>query len=255
MAIVFAVTLGWCGVHRFTLGQWQLGLVHIFLFVVSMAAFEGTFLAATPWMTLSALLGYATALWWWRMGSEEFADRYLELADEDAATEVKGKYLNGTARPNPRVVSRRQRRRVLAEAAQLYEGFDYAAAAARYEEALDMDLADGDSRVLAARCYSLLEDDAAAYRNLRRAVQLKAGNLALVERDASFAWLRTRPDFERRKRAGYAAVGADADGDAPAALPPPGDNVLDRLEQLGRLRERGLLDDDEFTREKRRLLR
>lgn len=258
MAIVFAVGLGCFGVHRFTLGQWQLGLVHVFLMVVSLANFEGEFLGVSPWTTLSALLAYGTALWWWRMGNEEFAERYLELAEEGEA--VEGKYLAGTTAVHPKVKSRRERRKMLASAKQRYESYDLQGAAELYEAALDLDLSDGDSRVLAARCYSLLEDQASAYRHLRRAVQLEAGNLDLVDVDEGFAWLRTRPDFVARRRAGYAHVAQESVARGTSEVPVPKlgapvPNVLDRLEQLGSLRERGLLDEEEFAREKRRLLR
>jgi len=80
MGIVFAVTLGWCGVHRFAMGQWQWGLAHIFLFVASMAIFDGNL---TPWTTASALLAYYTPFRWWRMSNEEFADEYFEPVVEE----------------------------------------------------------------------------------------------------------------------------------------------------------------------------
>jgi len=249
MGIVFAITLGWCGVHRFTMGQWQWGLAHIFLFVASMAIFDGNL---TPWTTASALLAYYTAFRWWRMSDEEFADEYLEPVEE----EVEGKYLKGMATAHPKVISGKAKRKILASAKTRYEQFDYQGAAELYEDALDMDLSDGDSRVLAARCYSLLEDAEAAYRHLRKAVLLKANNLDIISRDEGFAWLRTRADYTRRRRAGYGPVETlEGTSTQPPALPPRQDNILANLEKLGELKERGLLNDDEFLREKKRLLR
>ncbi|MFK8057507.1 MAG: NINE protein [Saprospiraceae bacterium] len=249
MGIVFAITLGWCGVHRFIMGQWQWGLAHIFMFVATMAIFDGEM---TPWTTLSAFVAYYTAFRWWRMSNEEFADEYLEPVEE----EVGGKYLKGTSTAHPKVISGKARRKILASAKTLYEQFDYQGAAELYEDALDMDLADGDSRVLAARCYSLLEDAEASYRHLRRAVLLKANNLDIITKDEGFAWLRMQVDYVRRRRAGYAPVEPIVEkATAPPALPPRQDNILERLEKLGELKERGLLDDDEFLREKKRLLR
>ena len=249
----FAIFLGFVGVHRFTLGQWHLGLLFIFMFVVSQSLglyFPGS--DGLPWATLAAGVGYFEALRFYRMSDEEFAHRYLEEVEPEP---VRGRYLAGTPAPHPRAVSAKSRRRLADEAAKRYEEFDYQAAAELYEEALDLDLADGEARVLAARCYSLLEQSAPAYRHLRRAVQLRAGNLDLVDADAGFAWLRTRGDFADRRRRAYAEPPAEQDGEGPPALPARADNVLDQLEQLGRLRNRGLLDDEEFAREKRRLLR
>ncbi len=250
MGIVFAITLGWCGVHRFIMGQWQWGLAHIFMFVASMAILEGA-PGITPWTTLSAFVAYYTAFRWWRMSNEEFADEYLEPVEE----EVGGKYLKGTATANPKVISGKARRKILASAKTLYDRFDYQGASELYEDALDMDLSDGDSRVLAARCYSLLEDAEAAYRHLRKAVLLKANNLDIISKDEGFAWLRTREDYTSRRRAGYGPIESFVDSSSPQALPPRQDNILERLEKLGELKERGLLDDDEFIREKKRLLR
>ena len=268
MAALFALAFGWVGVHRFTLGQWPWGLAHIFLFVVSMAVADDLLgWDITPWMTLSALVGYYDAFRWWRMSDEEFADRYLEVDEEHdgalPAGPVRGKYLRGQSAPHPRVLSAKARRGVLASAKTAYDAFDYQAAADLYEQALDLDLHDGESRVLAARAYSLLEDRDAAYRHLAKAVQLRATNLDLVDADPDFAWLRTQPDFAVRRRAGYLVPAAapwdanpqDAVTPGAPALPPPGGNVLDDLERLAALRERGVLDETEFAREKARLLR
>ena len=253
MGIVFALGLGWCGVHRFILGQWQWGLFHIFLFVVSMSTINSWLNIDVPWLSASALLGYFTAYQWWRMSGEEFADNYLEPVEEH----VEGKYLQGTATAHPKVKSGRVRRKILASAKTHYENFDFQGAADLYEDALDLDHYDGESRVFAARCYSLLENSEDAYRHLKKAIQLKASNLELVDEDEGFAWLRLQPDFMARKRSGYGEVAATAEmnADEPKSLPSPEPNILDRLEQLGRLRDRGLLDDEEFAREKRRLLR
>ncbi len=263
MAIVFAVALGWCGVHRFTLGQWQYGLFHIFLFVVSMATFD-RFLGwdMTPWLTLSAFLGYYNAVQWFRMSDEEFGEQFLEPVDAGDKP-VEGKYLRGQEVVHPRVLSGRARRGLLASAKTAYDAFDYQLAAEQYEQALDMDLKDGESRVLAARCYSLLEDSDAAYRHLAKAVQLRATNLDLVSQDADFAWLRTQDDFEARRRVGFGVpaefVAAPATPPPPRAeppaLPPRSPNLLDDLERLASLRERGVLDEAEFARQKERLLR
>lgn len=255
MAIAFALFLGYVGVHRFTLGQWHLGLLFVFGFVMSNVmglwapGFEGL-----PWATLAAGVGYYEAYRFYQMSDAEFADRYLEeVADETA---VSGRYLAGTAVPHPRAVSAKSRRKLAATAAERFDAYDYRGAADLYEEALDLDLADGESRVLAGRCYSLLEDAERAYAHLRRAVQLRATNLELVDEDAGYAWLRTRDDFAERRAGGFAPRDGEAgDPGASRRLSPPGDNVLDRLEQLGRLRSRGLLNDEEFAREKRRLLR
>ena len=269
MATLFALAFGWIGVHRFILGQWQWGLAHIFLFVVSMATFDSLFgWDMTPWMTVSALIGYYDALRWWRMSDETFAEKYLEVADTagDAgagAGPVVGKYLQGQSAPHPRVLSAKARRGLLASAKTAHDAFDYQAAADLYEQALDLDLHDGESRVLAARAYTLLEDREAAYRHLAKAVQLRATNLDLVGGDPDFAWLRTQPDFAARRRAGYLVPPGPppvptAQTSAPAevsGLPAPGANLLDDLERLATLRERGVLDEDEFAREKARLLR
>ncbi len=252
MGIVFAATLGFCGVHRFILGQWQWGLVHIFFMVISLSNPWWTdMFGDTPWTSLSAFIGYATAVWWIRMSDDEFAERYLEPVEE----QVEGKYLKGKTTVHPKVKSRRARRKILASAKTRYDAYDYQQAADLYEDALDLDLSDGDSRVLAARCYSLLENGEDAYRHLRKAVQLKASNLDMLSSDEGFAWLRMQADFRARQRVGFAplAPGTPLHSE-PAPLPSPEPNLLDRLEQLGRLRERGLLDDAEFAREKRRLL-
>ena len=276
MAIVFAITLGWVGTHRFTLGQWQWGLVHIFLFIVSMAVADGLDINLTPWLTLSALIAYYHAWRWYCMSDEEFGEQFLERVDAAPATPVQGRYLRGTEAVHPRVLSAKSRSTLLASAKTAYEAYDYQAAAERYEQALDLDLGDGESRVLAARCYSLLEDAPSAYRHLERAVALRAENLSLVQSDPDFAWLRTQPDFALRRTSGFAAGSANASGGASAVngeavvdghrngatslTPPPlpasnGGNLLDDLERLARLRERGILNEVEFAREKARLLR
>lgn len=263
MAVLFAVGLGWCGVHRFTLGQWQWGLAHVFLFVVSMSMLS-RFGLDNPWISLSAFVAYYHAYQWWRMTDEEFGEQFLEVDESDR--QVTGKYLAGQEITHPRVLSGRARRTLLASAKTAYEYFDYQRAAELYEQALDLDLQDGESRVHAARCYVLLEDGESAYRHLAMAFQLGATNLDLVAEHPDFAWLRTRDDFDARRRAGFGAIAppvAPAPADPTpangqpqhAALPPPSISILDGLERLADLRERGVLDDEEFSRQKERLLR
>ncbi len=278
MAIIFAITLGWVGTHRFTLGQWQWGLFHIFLFVVSMFFAGQVFgIDPSPWLTLSAFVAYYHAWKWYKMSDEEFGEHFLERVD--VSTPVQGRYLAGTEVVHPKVLSSRSRSTLLASAKTAYETFDYQLAAERYEQALDLDLGDGESRVLAARCYALLEDAPAAYRHLAKAVALRASNLGLVASDPDFAWLRTQPDFALRRTAGFALVEvpvsrssttyansnhtshehntADPSSSTlgPPQLPPPANNLLDSLERLAQLRERGILNEVEFAREKERLLR
>ncbi len=204
-------------------------------------------------------MAYYHAYQWWRMTDEEFGEQFLEVDESDR--QVTGKYLAGQEITHPRVLSGRARRTLLASAKTAYEYFDYQRAAELYEQALDLDLQDGESRVHAARCYVLLEDGESAYRHLAMAFQLGATNLDLVAEHPDFAWLRTRDDFDARRRAGFGAIGPRSPGAAPAAeregtaLPPPSISILDGLERLADLRERGVLDDEEFSRQKERLLR
>ena len=274
-AIIFAIVLGWCGVHRFTLGQWQYGLLHIFLMIVSFATIgEWVPFEMTPWTTLSAALAYFHAWQWWQMSDEAFAERYLEPVEEP----VKGKYLKGHAKESPRVLSQRARKQALAAAHEAYAGHDYEEAATLYEKAVGMDLSDGESRVFAARCYSLLEDEEAAYRHLERAYVLKATNLHLVDEDDAFAWLRTRIDFQERRRKGYGRSSAEEamedtadyeketwryrrkENSTNKGLPEPRANILDqvdlkqKLASLRDLYDSGLIEESEYTRIRERLL-
>ena len=253
MAIVFALALGWVGTHRFVLGQWQWGLLHIFLFVASMALADGISVELSPWVTLSAFVAYYHAWQWYTTSDEAFAEQFLERVEPDPEP-VPGRYLRGETATHPRVLSSRARARLLASAKTAHESFDYQEAARLYEQALDLDLRDGESRVLAARCYTLLEDAPAAYRHLGQAVALRATNLTLVQTDPDFAWLRTQADFAARRAGGFVAE-APAGGRTPPALPGARSDVLADLDRLGQLRERGILNEVEFAREKERLLR
>lgn len=252
-SIMFALLLGFIGIHRFNLGHWHIGMLYIVLFIISMSNdLVLPFFDHNPWVTMAACVGYVEAFRFYSMSEEEYAERYLE----PAPVIRKGKYLKGKViESNPHQV----KRKLLKTANDLFESFQYQEAAQAYEKVLSKDYNDGRVRVLAARCYSLVEDEVSAYRHLNLAVKLDAPNLNLIHIDEGFAWLRTRDDFElllsnnfQRKSLNFSTPNVKKTPSFTTTQKKS--TILDQLERLGEMKERGLLSVDEFERAKQRLL-
>jgi len=270
-AAFLALFFGVFGVHRFYLNQRFYGAIYFFLFFIGMVAL---FEEESPLILLPVLLGFIDTVLFFVMPKEDFDERYnLEAS---------------TRRQRRR--SRAQRRREDSDSnldnAHFYKGRAIKKfRQQRYEEAiedflaaLDIKYDDAPTHFNLACCYSLLEEAGQSFFHLNKAVELGFDRFEKIHEHHALAFVREQPEFETFVYNNYKM---------PSNLPAPKANFLeqipveqleeeatdestedeeaitdnkkidwfDELIQLGELRDKGILTEDEFSKQKKRIMR
>lgn len=261
---VLGIVLGGFGVHRFYLGQVGLGILYLLFF----------------WTGIPWIIGWV--------------DGIIMLTTNDDAFNFKYNkeyyYANQNNRNNPRENRRpsrpesrasynkyqdreaererqRQRRPVKRnnpykdEGTRLYRDYDFRGAIKSYQMALKVSPQDAIVHFNLACLYSLEEDKEHSYLHLSKAVENGFAMYDKIREHDHLAFLRTDPEFETFVANGYKTQ--TAYNRPMQALPPReedeidlmSDDVIRKLEQLGKLKERGLLTDVEFNMQKAKLLK
>lgn len=260
-----ALLFGFFGVHRFYLGQRFFGILHLVLafFAILITAEEGIPLVLAP-----ALLGFVDAILFFAMPREDFDRRYN-----------KDRYWYGRHYQNTdRFPAPRRRRRVhqsefeiiKRRGIQNFRDHCFEAAAEDFEQALSLDPENAAIHYNLAATYSMLEDEQLAFQHLEEAVEYGFDQVEKIHNHDALAFLRSRPAFQAFADNGYQlpVLGLEAPEEseelelkatrpsrvAKDAAPPPSDKLLEQIVELGKLRDRGILTDEEFAQQKEKLL-
>ena len=152
-----------------------------------------------------------------------------------------------------------------------YREFDYEGAIEDFKKALAVHPTDVAVHFNLACSYSLMEEEENAFFHLSKAVEFGFVDFKKLQEHDALAYLRIQDEFEIFKRNGYRL------NVPPPPQPPPPETIneeeeissapepkedllsknsllLDQIKRLGELRERGLLTNDEFEAQKRKLL-
>ena len=148
-----------------------------------------------------------------------------------------------------------------------FREYEYEEAITAFQKALEKNPRDVASHFNIACAYSVEEEADRAFYHLDRAVALGFDDFERIRTHDSLAYLRIQrafPDFERnhfRLATATAEPAANEDDPLTATAMPPleteapiHDELLEQLQRLAALREKGLLTEVEFTTQKRRLL-
>lgn len=269
VAAALAFFLGIFGVHRFYLGKRFLGVLYFITFMIS---FVITVEEHVPIVMFPALLGFIDAVLLFVMPPEEFDERY------------NAKYLKRQSGGNwnepsekkkgPERVSRqappKRGQEVLLDykkaGIEAFRSHDYENAIEAFEQALDLRFEDPALHFNLACCYSLMEDESKAYYHLEHAVTFGFNDKAKIHDHDALAFLRSRNNFGAFEKNGFRRP-AEQPAPPPAAKPEPvampGENetgleqldLLEQISQLGKLRDLGVLTEEEFAEQKQKLLR
>ena len=144
-----------------------------------------------------------------------------------------------------------------------YKEYDYDAAIEEFHKSLAIEPEDIATHFNLSCAYSLNEDADKAFYHLDKAVEYGLKDHSKIKDHDALAYLRIQKEFDTFESNGYRLV--DKKTEATQEKEPATSNeedllstqpdLLDQLKKLGELRERGLLTEDEFAEQKRKLLR
>lgn len=145
-----------------------------------------------------------------------------------------------------------------------FRDFDYERAIIAFEKALEKNPQDVASHFNLACSYSCEEEADKAFYHLDRAVALGFDDFERIQTHDSLAFLRVQPRFLAFEKNGYrlspdrreeeVTLENPIKEEALVELPEINDDLLEQLQRLATLREKGLLTESEFATQKKRLL-
>ena len=271
LAGLLALIFGVFGVHRFYLEQKGRGIAHLVLFMLTVVSDEPQFLL------VSALIAFIDCIVFWSMDRRKFDKKYnqeeLREAYGSAAAPMSKREQYRAHRKDRRRerYNRRESGRVTARGGRVvnpykqagiekFKAYDYRGAIAAFDKALEVQADDLAVHFNLACAHSLTENADRAFYHLDRAVQLGFNDFDRIRSHDALAYLRIQDDYATFERAGFRLPAVPADEPRQLAAPAPNllnntPDLLDQLQKLGDLRERGLLTEEEFNTQKAKLLR
>lgn len=253
LAGILGLFLGSFGVHRFYLGQTGLGVVYVLL-------------AATG---IPAILGIIDALVFFSMDQDTFDLKYnkkhIQVVKKKRGYTEEG-YEDRPRRREERAAPVKQRSKAaqsnVSQAAEFkktgiekYKDYEFEAAISDFLKALEYTPNDIAIHFNLACAYSLTEQPSQAYRHIDQAIGLGFNDFERIKTHDALAFLRVQPDFEEFQRNGYRLLNKleEPKIDADLLEKITNRNLLEQLRKLSELKDKGLLTEEEYATQRRKL--
>lgn len=257
VAGILALFLGWVGIHRFYLGQVGLGILYAVFF----------------WFPLFWLIALIDAIVLFSMNKEVFDVKYNKEAlqrqggyqrgfqpEYNPRPAAKPDFERSNQRPHKstevpvqRVPSNRPNPHKQA-GLEKFKDYDYAGAIEDFKKSLEIAPQDIATHFNLACSYALVEDKANSFAHLDKAVQLGFKDFHKIKEHHALAYLRIQPEFEPFERNGFRTPPTSDSKQAKDELLSSQPDLLERLSQLAKLREHGLLTEQEFEAERQKII-
>ena len=242
VAAIFALFLGWFGIHRFYLRQPGLGVFYILFFFVG---------------GISVILGIIDFIVLLAMDPSEFDRRY----NSEAGPEEYDRYKSTNERRDfdrARAREQRQTRRTRPRRGQNRPQKDTVhvpeSAIEDLKKGLEINSKDIALHFNLACAYSLSEKASDAYFHIDKAVQFGFRDFEKISNHEDLAFVRIQKEFDEFKQNGF-RLEPQPMLEAPKTEALQDDLLLQQLNRLKELRDKGLITDNEFLTEKEKLMR
>jgi TM2 domain-containing membrane protein YozV len=272
VAGILALFLGSFGVHRFYLGQIGLGILYIILNVFFFFSFFLSLIDAIVFFSQDKDafdLKYNKEHF--KAVRKERPDYQRQRRDERPAARTERRDERQERRsPNapPAAPARRRTPRhnpYKASGVEKYKDYDYDGAIQDFKKALEINERDVATHFNIACAYSLNEKVERAFYHLDRAVALGFNDFSKIKEHDAFAFLRIQDGFLAFEENGFRLKKAEKDtvtneeverqnNETEAALDLPND-LLEQLNKLNELKNKGLLTEEEFAVQKEKLMK
>ena len=134
-----------------------------------------------------------------------------------------------------------------------YKDYDYEEAIKDFNKALEIEPKDIATHFNIACAYSLTENPTLSFQHLHKAVVLGFNDFEKIKTHDDLAFLRIQPEFEKFKENNFLLSEQEAPKTIPEKDKAPDDVLLGQLNKLAELREKGLITEEEYVQEKRKL--
>lgn len=250
LAGILALFLGTFGVHRFYLGQKGLGIAYLVFFMTG----------------IPSLLGIIDALVFFSMDQDSFDLRY----NKAYVQVVKNRYRERNGRPGRqeerpgRPIQRSKGAQdYIDRAAELkksgiakYKDYDFEAAIEDFNKALGLTPNDVSIHFNLACAYSLTEKADEAFYHIDQAIGLGFNDFERLKTHDALAFLRVQERFDVFQKNGYRLINRlespSEDHDLLAKI--TNTDLLEQLRKLDEMRKKGLLTEEEYTVQRRKLV-
>jgi TM2 domain-containing membrane protein YozV len=257
IAGIFALFFGIFGVHRFYLGQTGLGILYLVFFWSMIPAFISFIDAIVFFSTDRDSFDYKYNRKFlypdYQRGNTDFDRRESRFRREEEYR-LEQKRRREERRPKrrePRSVPKQKSNPYKASGVSKFKEFDYDGAVADFKKALAIDPKDIAIHFNLACAYSLSEEAENAFFHLSKAVEYGFVDFKKIQEHDALAFLRIQDEFDTFKKNGYRInTTPTLENEVTQTV-----NLLDQIKQLGELREKGLLTQEEFEIQKKKLLR
>lgn len=269
IAGVLALFAGYMGLHRFYLGQVGLGIAYIFL--IPILVFTGLWFVS--------FIGLLDALLFFTMDKDAFDLKYnkgyVEEESQSGQRPRRAKERNKRHRKSENErrekthnsslkkmkPSRPKSNAFLKEGIKKFKDYDFENAIIDFENALKHDPQHVATHFNLACAQSLMENKDKAFYHLDRAVALGFNDFNAIKTRDHLAFIRIQPEFDQFEANSFRLAKQlktpqeDLLSSQPTAQSSDKNNdLLDQLQRLATLKEKGLLTEAEFSTQKEKLL-
>ena len=249
VAALLAFIGGPLGLHKFYLGDSGAGVFYIFLTIMTSNVFPVTL-----------LLGFIDGLRYLMMPPEEFERKFSHRRKKRRSRSRSRNQRRSPERsPEPRRDTSKKRRvrnnPFKKSGLRKYKEYEIEEAIDDFKKALKIDPGDISIYFNLACAYSLLENKEKAFQYLELAVAKGLKDFDRIGSHDDLAFLRIQPEFESFKAAGFRVAKAPTETkDDEEKEVPMDDILLAQLNRLMELRKKGVLTEQEFVRERKKVL-
>jgi TM2 domain-containing membrane protein YozV len=254
-AAVLAIFFGVFGAHKFYLRDPGAGIFYIML----------TMMTSVLKFPLGAILGFIDGLRYLMMSQKEFDKKFNSkyfksrqrkyqrkktLQHEYYETKKTKNKTKRSVRNNPFKKS----------GIKKYKDYDIQEAILDFEKGIKLEPHDISLHFNMASAYSLLENKEAAYKYLAKAVELGFKDFDKIETHDDLAFLRIQDDFDGFRKSGFRNVNgtqSNQTGQKQTSTQqgePMDDVLLSQLNRLMELRKKGVLTENEYLVERKKIL-
>ena len=247
VASVLAFFFGMFGLHRFYLGQRGKG---IFYFILGVLSIIWTAEEGFPFVALMAGLAFIDGLLFAVMPRADFDNRYNYGIRAPRTSRKSKKKERASIQKTDRKLFEPIKKGI-----NLFEKGHYHKAIQFFDQILAEDRENIIAHYYLACCFSIMRDKNDAFFHLSKAVEYGFDDFDRIEEEEAFWYLRSLPDYQVFVNNDYTPI---------ATLPTPKEDLLDskfnpaileKIELLGDLMEKGELSREEFELRKQKILR